>query len=221
MDTSIQKCDESRSERNARANWERISREVVEKHGVCWVTNEAGLLRIERHSGNGFFTVSAFHRGDSLEDNFARCEKLQYDLKSAGLGFIQLIGDWIKRDEKTGEEATSEEVTLFVPYKKGYGVNAFLDVARELALKYEQAGYILCDPESKEIILYNIRDLSNGREYAGMNIGSFQIEKLPDYYSRLRNGEQKSVQYVFEGVRVPSNHISAMAMSHRGHILLA
>ena len=221
MDASVEARDESRSDRNRRSNWDSLSREVVEKHGVCWVADEAGLLRIERHSGNGFFIVSAFRRGDSVEENWARCEKLQSDLKSAGLGFIQLIGEWIKRDKKAGEEAASEEVTLFVPYKKEYGVNAFLDLARELALKYEQAGYILCDPESKEIILYDRRDLSKGREYTGSKIGPFRIEKLPDYYSRLRNGEQKSVQYVFEGVRVPSNHISAMAMYHHGHILLA
>ena len=221
MDPSVERHDGSRSNWSRRSKWDSLSRCVVEKHGVCWAVNEAGLLRIERHSGNGFFIVSAFRRGDSVEENWARCEKLQSDLKSAGLGFIQLIGEWIKRGKKAGEEAASEEVTLFVPYKKEYGVNAFLDLARELALKYEQAGYILCDPESKEIILYDRRDLSKGREYTGSKIGPFRIEKLPDYYSRLRNGEQKSVQYVFEGVRVPSNHISAMAMYHQGYILLA
>ena len=221
MDPSVEARDESRSDRNRRSNWDSLSREVVEKHGVCWATNEAGLLRIERHSGNGFFTVSAFRGGDSFADNCVRCEKLQSDLKSAGLGFIQLIGEWIERDEKTEEQAASEEISLFVPYKTGYGVNAFLDLARELAMKYEQAGYILCVPESKEIILYDRRDLSKGMEYAGTRIGPFRIEKLPDYYSRLRSGEQKCIQYLFEGVRVPSNHISAMAMYHQGHILLA
>ena len=197
----------------------------VLKHGELYAIKESGLFRIKRHSENGFFTISAFRGADkdgnviSYKDNMARTKKLEADIKSAGLGFIQLYGGWVEKDEKTGEDRQVEEVSLFVPYKDGYDVKKFVALAEKLAKKYDQEGYIVCSPEDKIITLYNRGKLVDGGDFESESKGPFKISKMPDYYSRLRKAGQSKIKYVFEGVRTPNNAFDAMMLSRSGHLL--
>lgn len=191
-----------------------------EAYGMSWKINESGLSRIKRHSENGFFTVSAFRDKYTFKENVARHNQMKNDIKSKGLGFIELLGGWVERDETTGEDREVEEFSLFVPYKPGFDKKEFAKFARELSDKYEQEGYILCDPDEKEITLYDRGDITKGDSYREIKKGPFKVSQMADYYSKLKKGGQKNIKYVFEGVRVPSNHISAMSMSSEGYILL-
>ena len=191
-----------------------------EAYGMSWKINESGLSRIKRHSENGFFTISAFRDKYTFKENVARHKQMKNDIKSKGLGFIELLGGWVERDEETGEDRAVEEFSLFVPYKSGFDKKEFAKFARELSDKYEQEGYIYCDPDDKEITLYDRGDITKGGSYKASRKGPFKVDKMAEYYSKLRKGGQKNIKYAFEGVRVPSGHISAMAMSSEGYILL-
>jgi TATA-box binding protein (TBP) (component of TFIID and TFIIIB) len=57
---------------------------------------------------------------------------------------------------------------------------------------------------------------SNGKV---VNIGSkISPDKVAKAYSQLRKGSHANRTFTIEGVRVPSNHISAMAMQNEGVI---
>lgn len=182
------------------------------KYGT--ITNglyESSLSRIMKHSENGFFTLSASRGNLSEEENLKRHNQLKKDVRESGLGFIELYGGYMETNED-GERYPVKELSLFVPYIDSMSVDEFHSIAKVLSDKYKQEAYIFCDPNTKEIIMYE-----GDNEY---NLGKFNINQFGDYFSQLKKGtkNQKEIKYVFEGVTVPCNIMSRHARSLGGEI---
>ncbi len=129
------------------------------------------------------------------------------------------LGKWVVLNKDTSEEYEVDDISLFVPYKEGFDIKEFFELAKRLAVTYEQEGYIVYSPGSKELYIFDRDKTSKATSFTSKKSVPFAIENLSEYCSNLRKGAQRN--YTFEGVRVPSNHISAMCLSNKGHILLA
>lgn len=178
--------------------------------------NESSLSRIMKHVENGFFTMSAFRSENDKKQNKDATKKLMSDLKSEGLGFIQLIGGYVEHNQETGEPINVEEISLFVPYKNDIEEDKFLGIVRKLAIKYKQEGFIVCLPSTQKIIMYARDDISSS-SFTETDLGKFNIKKMSNYYSRLKKGgSQTNIKYTFEGYRVPSSWINSVVMESEG-----
>ena len=183
--------------------------------------SESSLSRIMKHIENGFFTLSAFRSENDEKKNREDTRKLMADIRGKGLGFIQLIGGYVEHDQETGEPVNVEEISLFVPYiKDSMSEDEFLGVTRELAVKYNQEGLIVCLPSTKNILMHVRRDVSVN-SFTKIDLGKFNINKMSSYYSRLKKGgSQATIKYTFEGYRAPSSWLNAVLMKSEGCINL-
>lgn len=174
---------------------------------------ETKLSRLRAHADKGFFMISAFRGNYSWEQNMRRHKNLQADLRSAGLGFIEVWGMWVEA-KGTPEERTVKELSLFVPYKITFSDEEFFEIATDLMVEYEQDAIVYRGPNDDEI---RILDNDQGDVYT---LGSFQPDKIADIFSRIKKGPHKSRTFIFEGYTKPSNSIGAMAMKKRGYFIV-
>jgi hypothetical protein len=76
--------------------------------------NEASLSRVLYHAKNGFFIISAFKSGNSLEQNYHSHIELKKLLKEWKLGYFELIGYWDSElYSKQVQEAEVAEMPTF------------------------------------------------------------------------------------------------------------
>lgn len=209
---------------------------------------ESSLSRIFHHCDNGFFTISAF-RGKISKDssgnlvyyetpdmkdltelsekereavNLKNTSLLKQDLTSRKLGYIPLIGGFYETDPTTGEKYKVEELSFFIPYQKeAYTPEEFKKIALTLAKKYYQDGVIIALPdENGKVEVTEYDHAENSWNYSvTYNLGEFTIDKMAEYYSRLKKGgSQTNIKYAFEGRLYASNAINAQSLSHKGVI---
>ena len=181
--------------------YERKFKEKYEKdYGVFEKINESSLSRIWKHSKNGFFMMSAF-RGDDFDKNMANHKRLKADLKQNNLGFFEIDGQY-----KYDNGDIESELSVFVPYRDIYSFEEFKNISKKLGKKYNQESILVKYPEeldNKAVLLY---PKSGKEEVIGNKVG---YDKVSFAYSKLRKGSHKDRSFIIEGVRVPSNHISA------------
>lgn len=169
---------------------------------------ETSLSRLYQHAKKGFFLLSAFRDRNEFDENVTQHRKLEQDLRKKDLGFIHLFGKWI------GEYgAPAEEWSIFVPYREEYEPEEFIQIAYKLGNKYNQEAIIYKAPEAKNVMLKN---LDSNEE---INLGSFRPDRIAQEYSTIKYGKHAGRSFVFEGIRAPSNYISATMMRLEGHLL--
>lgn len=176
---------------------------------------ESSLSRIMKHtSGNGFIMISTFRDKYTLMENMKRHEKLMVDIRSKDLGFIEVDGRWVEKDEVSGEDIEADELSLFIPYREEVMTPLeFFTLATDWQLEYDQEAIVYQEPKNTEIwIIDKMRQTVD-------TIGSFSPDKIGYAWSTLRKGSHKDRTFVFEGVRKPSGSISAMSMANAGYIL--
>lgn len=183
-----------------------LNKYEVKQYKNNYLFESQSLSRLWKHSKKGFITMSAFRGNFTLEENMKRHKKLKSDLKKYGLGFWEVDGVY-KYDDGTEEN----ELSVFIPFhSKKYTEEEFLNIAKELGKKYNQESILYFTPEEGALLIYG-----NKQEKIGDKIDYNTVERI---FTKLRKGSHKGKKFSFqfEGVRVPSNHISAMGMKNEG-----
>jgi hypothetical protein len=168
---------------------------------------ESSLSRLEYHSRNGFFVISAFKSDEDEEDNYHQHDLLMKDLRQLDLGFIELYGHW-----KDLEGNVLQELSLFVPYNHIFNPKEFESITLRLMSEYDQEAVLFKDPQNGKA---SVQCLYQGGKTE--DLGQFRPHQLGDIYSQLKKGTQKS--FTFEGYRVPQNFTSAMSMAKKGYLV--
>jgi len=155
--------------------------------------NEASIGRVYQHwkkSGEtGFMIITSWRAGYSKKKNLDLFKQLQKEIRSNGLGFIELEGHWIECQDTTvsydkcppTKLVASTEPVLFVP-------GATLQLTKKLAKKYDQdaAVYSGKETEGKVSLVFKNESIQN--------IGKFHPGKIAQAFSKLRGRT-----FTFEG----------------------
>jgi hypothetical protein len=222
----------------------KIERELIE-NTLCYEVKDynnnmlferQSLSNVWRHSSKGFFIISAFRdRNDKI--NMQKHGELKRDLQARKLGYYEVDGAYTYDNGMT-----SKELSVFVPFRPDvYSSVEFKRIAHELCVKYQQESVLLYTPDLGLLI--------NEKGYFKKIGDQINYDKIVKNFSILRKGSHKGrrfsvgdregrdytndpmsdhpdpdlvrpVDYIFEGVRVPSNHLSAMLMEQEGCIVL-
>lgn len=164
---------------------------------------ESSLSRVWSHAHKGFIMMSAY-RGNNLEANKKNHLRLKSKLKDLKLGFFEIDGVY-KYDNGT----TESELSVFIPWnKEKYTIEEFKKIAKDLRSDFNQESVLFFNDKSEAFLLYASRE-----DKIGSGVG---YDKVASAYSKLRKGAHQGKSFVIEGVRIPSNHISAYGMLHEG-----
>lgn len=174
---------------------------------------ESSLGRLRQHADRGFFIVSAFRGEYDLAENLRRHKSLQADVRSLGLGFIELNGMWVEA-KGTPDEQLHEEVSLFVPWDGVLSGEEFFAAAVELMEDYSQDAVVYREPGEGQSI-----EVLDNNQNTYFEVGSFQPDKIAEIYSSLRYGSHASRTFVFESVTRPDNYVHAMLLHKQGHLI--
>jgi len=176
---------------------------------------EIQLSRVWRHSKNGFFAISAFKplRGlegqelkNRINENIKNHKNLKNDVRNRGLGFYEIDGTYTYKD--TGE--TENELSLFVPYDAIHTREEFKNIAIWLMKRYNQESVLYVDENGVGYFL----EYNGGMEKMGSGLS---LNKIGDYYSKIRKGSYKGTTFVFEGYRQPKDYTEILELKYNGY----
>lgn len=119
--------------------------------------------------------------------------KLIHNIKSLGLSYNEFIG-YCQEDEQT-EPILEESLVIYTDNDKDWLKNRLA----KLANKYNQDKFLIIDKENI-VYLISCSDINLKKPVINeLNLGSFQMAKLPDIYSMMCKNN-----YVFERMRATS-----------------
>ncbi len=179
--------------------------------GMAFDVKETCINRLSGRAARGFFLLSAFTQNQSEAENVGATEQLSADLFAEGLKFrLVLLCREPNVPADTGATPQDLSLTLFVPFPEDYGSARFHNVAYSLARKYDQPQFTLCEPEDLAVAVWQ-RTEDVSKEY----IPAKSVPFSPGNIERICAGPHGRVL----GVRIPSNHISAMIMAQKGFLI--
>ena len=182
---------------------------LIEYCGMPFDANETCITRLTHSAARGFFFLSAFAENRSETENARATGQLMHDLYAEGLRYrLVLICRESDAPVLNGERSQGVAMALFVPFPEGYDPARFRDAVCSLAYKYEQSQFTFCDPEDLTVAVWQ-------RTEDGEYVPTGSVPFSPENMERDCAGPRGRVL----GVRVPDNHISAMCMVQRGHLL--
>lgn len=152
-------------------------------------------LRALAHDPRTNLAIMTAFRGEyDLRTNLLRNRALAYDLRSAGLGFVPVVGGFRERahdvsGQETGEVAPVEEESYFVVDLTG-AADAFQSAILRLVRKYQQEGAVLKLAGKSAADLLTV-------EGDKERLGEWSLNRAADYYTRLRKGPPGR-SFVFE-----------------------
>jgi hypothetical protein len=160
--------------------------------------NEASLSRVYQHvqkaGDKGFGIVTSWRAGKVKAQNLRDFKKLKGEVRSMGLGFFKLIGNWREcqdpdvayDDCPESELESSKEPALFIP-----GIDQAQ--IKQLMKKYSQDAVVYAGPETKGDVVLLLRGGSPTK------IGKFSPGRIAQAYSRVRGRA-----FAFEGFEYPA-----------------
>lgn len=166
------------------------------------------LSRLWRISQEGFGALSAFKKGLSDKENLDNHEKLKNLIRESGLGFFQVDGVYTYDN---GEQ--ERELSAFIPYKESIfpDFSSFEKTVLKFGkiFRFNQESVLIVTPDkagNQAKLLY-----VNGRKkiIIGNKLG---FDKIAASYSVLKKESHQGRSFVFEGVRIPQNHINAYGL---------
>ena len=157
--------------------------------------NEASLSRVWKHFNDPNTTIvilTGFRAEKTLEENERANRFIASKLRNAGFGFFYVDGYWIE-NEGTPEEIKVKEDSIFAICKDPNKSKNLIDLAHQLANKYNQDAIFVKSPAKGVYLLFK-----NGKEEkldSEMKPG-----KLGSMYTKLRNNK-KANTFIFETER--------------------
>ena len=147
---------------------------------------ESSLSRIKSKSDKGGMATMSASRGDkSAKENRARAKQLDKDIRGRGLGgATKVIGSYMEKDKKTGEEKKVKERSHIVTSGK-MGKRKFKKTVKALGKKYGQDSVLT--QTKKTGTLSATRKGGLGPKTKGIGVGKFQPQgKNPEGQSQIK-----------------------------------
>jgi len=200
-----------------------IEQELQQKILNEQVLKESSWSRIIQHieKGGSFAIISAFSRENDKQRNYALHNKLRKYITEKGYGYIEQNAGYTYKDDITGEDLISQELSFFVP-------SMSLDEAISIGEEYEQESILFKDDKGFKLVY-----TKDGEGFHKGQIGMiFKMDKKPDgqitfnpeilkyAFSQLKKGTKnqigKKFAYIAECIFVKEGRppVWAEAMAH-------
>ena len=169
--------------------------------------SEASLGRIVQHSRNKkipFGIMTAFRGENPEKTNIQLNKKLASLVRAEGYGFFFVDGTFIE-NEGTPQEKRVKEDSIFIVGPEGDAgrlKKAMIKWMRDF--KQEAVVYRPEEQDGSAFLLF-----PNGKEE---KLGKLRVNKMADVMTKLR---KRPGSFVFEGIRLPRNWISALVEKKR------
>ena len=147
---------------------------------------ESSLTRLKSKSDKGGMAVLSGSRGDkSAKENRARAKQLDKDIRGRGLGgATKVIGSYMEKDKKTGEEKKVKERSHIVSSGK-MGKRKFKKTVKALGKKYGQDSVLT--QTKKTGTLSATRKGGLGKSTKQVKLGKFKPQgKNPEGQSQIK-----------------------------------
>lgn len=196
-----------------------LENEAWWRRGRLQPLTEAGYNRVQMHATSQPFIMLSAARGGLPRDEIRkRSRQLIQQIRSQGLGAIQVEGHW---EDDTGPVV---EPSFFVPLTGKTAIKSsdeLLAFGQKLAAAYQQQTILFGDTK----FVYEVGETI---EVLGP-VADITTKEIGNIYSRIRNrdfkfprppeeeNEQKAVkEYCVVGYRVPTGYASALGMAAAG-----
>lgn len=175
--------------------------------------NEISLSRVASHIKDRPFTLlTAFRFKDkqtgepiSLQTNRSNNAKLENDIRSAGFGFVKMLGRYEEDYGDKKVKVTEESFMVIGRDNSPAQVGAVKGFAKRMGQKFGQDCVLFKDPNRKDAVLIGTR----ADAWPGMNvvapIGEFSPMKLDGIYTQLVKGRNSPTArgFKFESIEYP------------------
>ncbi len=158
--------------------------------------NEVKLSRVWKHFKDPDTTLVILtgFRGDlKLAKNIERNKAIAATLKNAGFGYFYVDGFWIENQGTENERKVKEDSIFAVNTETTpQETKKLIDLAHELANKYDQDAILVKTPENTKLLF------KNGS--SEVLKGNIKPGALGDFYTKLKTNKQAST-FIFESER--------------------
>jgi hypothetical protein len=175
--------------------------------------NEISLSRVASHiKDRPFALLTAFRFKDkqtgepiSLQTNRSNNAKLENDIRSAGFGFVKMLGRYEEDYGDKKVKVTEESFMVIGRDNSPAQVGAVKGFAKRMGQKFGQDCVLFKDPNRKDAVLIGTR----ADAWPGMNvvapIGEFSPMKLDGIYTQLVKGRNSPTArgFKFESIEYP------------------
>ena len=165
--------------------------------------HESSLSRIYQHSQESNMGMVTAYRGDySIQQNEKRNSSLVSDIRSAGFGFVPVIGYYIENPGTPEETKVVEKSFVVISSSNDSGrLKGFL---KRVGVKYNQDSVLYKDASSDQAVLIGT---ASGR-WPGLDVetkvGTWHANKIDSYYTQMKGHRS----FRFESVESPEGLMS-------------
>lgn len=155
--------------------------------------NESNFSRMLTHIDNGYCFISASRNENTDQENAEATDRLAYDIRSLGMGYIPILGGFIENKGMEDETEVTER-SFIVPQPKDISDIEFFDAMIELCRKYNQDSVLLSMPGFCDFGYY---DKNGNLDFSpGENL-ILTDEKVGEYFSALHKGSRRNKKFAF------------------------
>lgn len=165
--------------------------------------HESSLSRIYQHSQESNIGMITAYRGDySKQQNETRNSNLISDIRSAGFGFVPVVGHYIENPGTPEEMKVIEKSFVVISSADDSGrLKGFL---KRMGVKYNQDSVLYKDASEEQAVLIGT---ASGR-WPGLNVehkvGTWHANKIDNYYTQMKGHRS----FRFESVESPEGLMS-------------
>lgn len=144
--------------------------------------------------------VSAFRSAHDKAENLKRSDRLESDIKDAGLEFARLEGHYIEGYGSDSQKEPKREISFLVFGEDGDDVGSLKGFLKDVGSKYNQDSVLYKQYDNKNAYLIGTSDKDeegNKISYPGIgkevSVGRFKPMRIGEFYSKM-----KGHTFVFE-----------------------
>lgn len=150
--------------------------------------NESSLARVYAHTKNRNVGIISADRGENTaEENQAKNQQLQQDLRERGYGFVKIRGRYIE-NYKTDQENPVDENSILVVGDVGDDGGKLLGHLKELGAKYNQDSILHKSHDSEDAKLHGTKEggwPGLGKEES---VGEFHPARAGEFHTVMKGG---------------------------------
>ena len=154
---------------------------------------ESNWSRVITHIENGCCFISASRGENTEQENAESTDRLAADIRSLGLGYIQVLGGFIE-NKGTPDEVEVTERSFIIPQPNTLSDVEFFESMIDLCKKYNQDSVLISMPGYCDFGYYNKDgelDFSPGEKLV------FSEDKIGEYFSTLHKGSKRNKKFAF------------------------
>lgn len=169
------------------------------------------VFRIFTDPARNAAILTAFRGEYSFDENIARNRKLMADLRTAGYGFVPVLGGFVETTDDGDKREVDEESLVIsgpvsvetaenlqelrdpIPSATAMSIGGFQRTMLMLCRKYDQDGVLLKLSGSTDVVLLE-------KSGSSMTLGPWRLNDAAKYYTKMRFGAQagRKMEFTFE-----------------------